>query len=220
MVRVNSSAKPPGWVVLLGSVFVLLHLFWAVVTALNVESGPWALPGMNESAVALAPPFANSAATSFGDYYTQLVKITSNFRFNSLRQQLLEIAVEAIVRDDSGKVVTRYKLPDPEASGFVQYRQRMGPQKVGNVTPPPPQTSVIIPAPGQKLEPVRYWVSESERRLILKEEDPNAVPRNQNFMQPSPWQYIVAKSYVRHILRQQPKTRVELVRSWYDPVNP
>ncbi len=222
MARQSPPVLPPTWVMVLGSVLVLLHLYCAAASALNVVSGPWALPGGNATSEADAAPFATAAwrAFDFANNYQQYVKVTFPFRFNSLRQEGLEINAELIQRDDAGKVIGRQKFPDPEASSAIQYRQRLLAQQLGNDIPLPPQQSVIIAAPGQKLPTVRYWVNESDHKLVLKEQDPNEVPRNQNFMQPNNWQYIVAKAYVRHMQRQQPNAKVELLRSWYDPVNP
>lgn len=218
----NSPVLPPTWVMVLGSVLVLLHLYCAVASAWNVYSGPWAMPTGNGSSEAEAAPFANSAWRAFGlaENYQQFVKVTVPFRFNTIRQEGLEIKAELVLRDSSGKVVSRQKFPDPEASSVIQYRQRLLAQQLGNDIPLPPQESIIIAPGGGKLPVVRYWVNESDHRLVLKEADPNTIPRNQMFMQPSDWQYIVAKSYVRHMKRQQPDAKVELLRFWSEPVNP
>jgi len=220
MARHSPPALPPAWVVVLGSVLVLVHLFCALASALNTFSGPWAMLGGNAGSEALAPQFAISSWSGLAEYYQRYVKVTSPFRFSSLRQEMLEINAEAVLKDEAGKVIDKVKLPDPEASSAMQYRQRLLAQQLGNDIPLPPQQGVVIAPEGQKLPTIRYWVNETDHRLVLKEDNPNAVPRNQSFMQPSTWQYIVAKSYVRYLNRQQPKAKVELVRSWYDPVNP
>jgi hypothetical protein len=222
MARHSPPVLPPTWVMVLGSVLVLLHFYCAAASALNVYSGPWVWATENATSDADAAPFVTAAWRAFdmAKNYQQYVKVTGPFRFASLKQEDLEISAELVLRDATGKIITRQKLPDPEASTAIQYRQRWLAHQLGNDVPLPPQESIIIAAPGQKLPVVRYWVNESDHRLVLKEADPNTVPRNQTFRQPSFGQYIMAKSFVRHKQRQYPDAKVELLRSWYNPINP
>lgn len=219
MNKENAQTMPPTWVMVLGSVAIAFHLLCALITTLFMPSGPWPLPNGANSEV-LAPQFAMTAGTLIAEPYQRLLKVNYHFRFPSIRQEDNEVSFELIVRDAQGIVQARRHIPDPEAPASIRYRQSVMAHQLGNDIELPPPQGVVIPAPGQKLPTIRWWQPEGEQRLVLKQDDPNAVPRNQLFRQPSPWQFIVAKSYSRFMARHHPNSKIELVRTWYEPVHP
>lgn len=218
MSRESQPALPPAWVMVLGSIAIAVHLFFALISSLFASSGPWPTP-MGSSEV-LPPQFAISVGANLAEPYQRLLKATHSFRFPSIKQEMLEIGFEAIQRDANGNVVSKRVIPDPDASGAIRYRQQLLAQQLGNDIPLPPPQGVIIAAVGEKLPTLRWWSPDGDHRMVLKQDNANAVPRNQNFMQPSPWQYIVAKSFVRYQQRQNNLGHVEIIRSWYEPIMP
>lgn len=215
----NSPPLPSAWIMVIGSALILFHLFCALITTLFMSSGPWPIPG-GGSAEWLAPEFAITAGTTIAEPYQRVFKNTHAFRFPSIKQEGLEITMEVVLRDATGTVTSKHSFPAPEAPASVRYRQLVLAQQLGNDMPLPPQTGVIIAPAGEKLPTVRWWHQEADRRMVLKEADPNTVPRNQSFMTPSPFQYIVAKSFARFLGRQHPGQKVEIIRAWHEPILP
>lgn len=218
MQRENEPAWPPTWLMVVGSLAIAIHLFLAFFMTLNVPSGPWATP--QGAMPALAPAFANTIGSSFALPYQSVLRSNSTFRFSSMRQEQLDLTFEALLKDDKGTVTRKISYPDPTAPSSIQYRQKLLAQQLGNDEPLPPQQSVIIAAPGEQLPTLRWWQQDGDRRYVLKQDNPNAVPRNQQFMQPSQAQMIVAKSYARFLARHHAAPKVEIQRSWYDPIMP
>lgn len=214
-----SQKLPPTWAMILGSVAILCHFICALISALNSNSGPWPLPN-NIVSMADPPQFAFTAGEMVSGYYQRILKNTSAFRFTSIKQEVNEIMFDAVIRDANGVVVAKRSIPDPEAPEAIRYRQRLLAQQLGNDIPLPPPEGVIIAPAGQKLPTLRWWQPENDRNFILRQDNPNAVPRNQEFRQPNPWQFIVAKSYARYLSRQYANSKIELRRYWYDPVFP
>lgn len=228
MPRENGSAHPnaypPGWVMVIGSLLIIFHLLCALHTTLFTSSGPWPTPNGNMQA--LPPQFAITIGRlSINEQpvleaYQRAMRVYSSFRFSSIRQETLEISFEGIFKDTAGNVISKKSIPDPEAPASIRYRQVQLAQQLGNDEPLPPPQAVIIAAPGKTLENVRWWQADGENRMVLKEDNPNSVPRNQNFMTPSASQYLIAKSFARFLGRHHEQPRVELVRYWYEPVLP
>lgn len=218
MRRESQPALPPTWVMLLGSVLIMFHLSCALITALGASSGPWPVQG--ETYEGIPPRFTRTPKDLIADNYQRLLKATYHFHFGSIKQEVQEISFDAILRDDKGAVVGKRVFPDPEASSAIRYRQQMLAQKLSDDIPLPPQTGIVIAPAGQTLPTLQWWSPDGERRSVLKQDNPNAVPRNQNLMQPSTWQYLVAKSYERYLKRQTSQPKIEIIRTWYNPVMP
>lgn len=218
MPRETGVTLPPLWVMLAASTLIVFHFFCALITALFASSGPW--PAPMGSMEALPPQFAITMGRSVAEPYQHILKTNSPFRFISIKQEQIDIAFEAVMRDANGTVKSKHVWPDPDAPEAIRYRQRLLAQQLGNDIPLPPQESIIIAPGGEKLRTVRWWHPEGDHRMILKQDSPNAVPRNQTFMQPGDWQFIVAKSYTRYLSRVHPETKVEIIRTWCEPVQP
>jgi hypothetical protein len=218
MQRANEQVWPATWAMVLGSVVIAIHLLLAFFMTLNVPSGPWPTP--QGGSTAEAPPFAMVIGRRLAMPYQSVTKSNSTFRFSSIRQEQLDISFEAKLKDDKGTVTSKINFPDPEAPSSIQYRQKLLAQQLGNDEPLPPQQGVILPAAGQQLPTLRWWQQDGDRRYVLKQDNPNAVPRNQQFMQPSVSQMIVAKSFSRFLARHHATAKVEINRIWYDPIMP
>jgi hypothetical protein len=214
----QSIALPPRWVLIGGSIILLFHVFAMLIAAFDATSGPWPTP-MGPSP-AEPPPFAYHIAEHVTLPYTRLIKMASSFHFYSNKQESQEVLFEARLKNESGKVINTYRFPDPSANPWLRYRQRLLAQQLGNDEPLPPQQGVIIPPVGQQLPKLRWWQPEGEKRLKLIEGTSNDVPRNQQLMQPSTLSYITAKSYARYLAKTGQADKVEIVREWFDPINP
>lgn len=213
------TGMPPTWMMVLGSLAIAIHLLLAFIMTLNEPSGPWPVDG---AGIPADPP---RFVREIGNYwltnlYHNSVRSNHSFHFSSNRQEGQEISFDGLIKDDKGTVIKKVSIPDPEAPSSIQVRQRLLAQQLGNDEPLPPQQGVIIAAPGKELEPIRWWHQEADRRYILKTENPNAVPRNQSFMHPTDAQLIIARSYSRFLSRQNAGAKVELTRSWYNPIMP
>lgn len=219
MARENEPSWPPTWMMALGSVAIAIHLLLAFILTLNEPSGPWPVQGAGMPAD--APRFASGIGNHWlTNLYHNTVRCSHSFHFSSNRQEHQEITFEGLLKDDKGTVVRKVTIPDPEAPSSIQIRQRLLAQQLGNDEPLPPQQGVVIAAPGQELKPIRWWHQDADRRYVLKVDNPNAVPRNQNFMHPTDGQLLIARSFARFLSRQNGGGKVELNRYWFDPVLP
>jgi hypothetical protein len=152
--------------------------------------------------------------------YAPLIKMSSSFHFYSNKLEEQEILFEVRLKNESGKIINTYRFPDPATNPWIRYRQRLLAQQLGNDEPLPPQQGVVISPAGQQLAKLRWWQPDGEKRMKLMEDTPNAVPRNQQLMQPSTLSYIAAKSYARYLARTGQAAKVEIVREWFNPINP
>jgi len=211
-------ALPPKWVLVGGSIVLLFHLFAVLIAAFDATSGPW--PTQMGPSPAEPPPFAYHTAEYVTLPYTRLIKMASSFHFYSNKQESQEILFEARLKNESGKVIKTFRFPDPSANPWLRHRQRLLAQQLGNDEPLPPQEGVKLSPSGQQLPKLRWWQPAGEKRLVLREDTPNAAPRAQQSMQPSTLSYIMANSYARYVSRKGQAGKVEIIREWFDPINP
>ena len=218
MQRANEPVWPPMWAMVLGSLAIGIHLLLAFIMTLNVPSGPWPTP--QGGSTAEAPPFALTIGRNLAMPYQTAIRSNSTFRFSSIRQEQLDISFEAKLKDDKGTITGKIIFPDPGAPASIQYRQKLLAQQLGNDEPLPPQQGVILAPEGKQLPTLHWWQQDGDRQYVLKQENANAVPRNQQFMQPSVSQLIVVKSFSRFLARHHAAAKVEINRIWYDPIMP
>jgi hypothetical protein len=218
MPRDRAATVLPRWVIVLGSLAIGFHLFNALLSTLNVRSGPW-VTNVGPSP-AEPPPFAAIIGDALTVPYNRLVKVNHNFHFDSNRQEIQEITFEARLRDSSGKVIDTQKIPEPEANAFVRQRQWLLAQRLGGDEPVPPVQGVVLAPPGQELPAMYWWQEEHPRLLKLYKGNANTIPRNPQLMQPSEASFIAVRSYARYVKRLHGASAVEIMRTWRDPVMP
>ena len=218
MPRENEPGLPPTWLMVFGSLVIAIHLFLAFIITLSVPSGPW--PVQDNVFNADPPRFTMFPSEYVAGPYQKVFKCISPFRFVSLRQEQQQVSMEALIKNKEGTVIRKMTIPDPDAPSSIRYRQKLLAHQLGSDEQMPPQQGVIIAAPGETLPMLRWWQPDGDGRFILKQDNANAVPRGQMFMQPTFSQMVIAKSYYRFLAKHNPGERVELVRCWNNPILP
>jgi hypothetical protein len=218
MSRESMPAGLPRGIIVLASIAIAFHLFNALIAVIHVRSGPWLAP-IPGGSPAEPPPFSVWIGENVAEPYNQLFKVNDNFHFASNRQEMQEISFEAVVKDSSGKVVARRRMPDPDANPFVFQRQQLLARYLIDA-PMDVAQGVVIAPPGQTLPTLYWWHSESERHSVLRSGDANTVPRNQELMKPSDTAFAALRSYGRYLRRVHGAASVEVMRTWRNPILP
>jgi hypothetical protein len=214
----DPTSTVPRWLVILGSVAIMVHLLAVTTVVLAAPSGPWVTP--EGPALSTPPPFALSLNRVATPAYLQWVKLTHPYRFASNRSDVPAVIFEVNLKDDAGRPMATFKLPDPKANYWVRHRQS---QLAGGLAPDQlvqPRPGEVLPAPNQKIETVSIWEGGPDRNLRLREVPEHLVPRDRQVWRPSEWSMLLAESYVRYLCRAHGAASGELVRRTRQPVHP
>jgi hypothetical protein len=212
----------PGWLVGLISLGVAFHCFALVVHVVAARSGPWVVPPPIGVTPVEAPPFSAPIANVVAPPYLNPLRMTHNYHFMTNRPEVYEVTFEIRLKDSKGRVTTRRKFPDPEANPWVRFRQELLAQELFEDSPVQLARGEVIPAPGQKMRIVTYWdqgPKETEMKLVQSPE--HLAPKMRELYMPRQWSSLVARSYLRYLLRQnETAASAELVRYAKNPVLP
>ena len=204
----------PGWLIGLVSAGVAFHLFALAVHVVAAPSGPWPTPFGRSTA--MPPKFSQAADDLVVPFYLKPLRQTHNYHFVTNQPEVTSVSFEVRLKDRTGRV-TKLKFPDETQNPWVRFRQELAEDD-----PVQLPRGELIPAPGQKMQKVKYWNSapgETEMRLI--EKDINLVPKDRPISRPREWSQLLARSYIRHLMRQYPDAAsAELIRIIRDPVMP
>jgi len=212
-------ARPlPGWLIFLGSLVILFHLFALSLYVLAAPSGPWpAGMGVN---MAQGPQFAVVINNALTPYYLRPLKMTHNYHFLSNRPAYPGVKAEVRLKDSNGDVIKTVQLPDPKANFWVQHRQLLLVRALADDQPVEPPQSEPIPGVGMKTAKVDIWDGTGEWSLVIKSVPQHLVPRDRPVMRPSGWSRLLAHSYVRYLCRQTGAASGEVFRTTRDPIMP
>lgn len=210
------NARPgwPGWVRVIVSLLVVLHLAAVTNSSLVASSGPWpTLEGMD---MATPPQFAQAIAPWFAPYLGA-VKLHHNYHFaeNYVADQLgpgtvavLEIRLKDAEGNDAG--VLHY--PDPSARGAVRHRQKLLAEALNRDELVEPLPGERIPAPNQPVNTVRFWEFQENQPSRIGTIPEHLIPRDRPVYGPSDWSMVVARSLSRYALRSSGAASAEIVR--------
>ncbi len=208
----------PTWVMLLGSLLLLVHLGGLTIAALDAPSGPWATPYGAD--MAMPPPFAEAANRVSGPLFHQALRIAGNYHFPSNRPSFSGVYMVAKLKDAEGKVFKTLRFPDEQAPEAVRHRQFMLIRWLADDLPVPPPEGEVIPAPNQRMNTLRIWDMVEPRRLRLREVPEHLIPRDRPVFRPSDWTLLVTASYARYLCRLEGAASVEIVRHSREPISP
>lgn len=199
----------PGFLMMLGSAFVSLHLLAIGALVLSAPSGPWPTPfGPSQ---AIGPPFAGKVAEVTTQYYLAPLKVTHNYHFLGNRPDAPGIEFEVRLKDAQGRLIDSLRFPSPRANPWVRQRQTLLAQSLGDdeqVQAPPGEQ---IPAPGKAVETVTIWDNVGPNQVALRKVEAYLVPKT-GASRPREWSLILARSYMRHLCREYGAASAELVR--------
>ncbi len=208
----------PRWLVIVGSLVIIVHLVAVGTAVLAAQSGPWFVPQFGPSP-ALPPKFAEVIHNVTGPNYLEHVKLAHTYHFASNRPDPPEVKLEARLKFADGRTQTVH-FPDKDANLWVRHRQSLLLQRLADDMPIPPQPTENIPAPGQKVNEVQYWEQAKPGDLRLTKKPEHLIPRNREVARPSDLALLLAHSYGRYLCRAYGAESVELIRHTRNPLPP
>jgi len=210
----------PRWLVLVGSLAIVGHLFVVCARVLAAPSGPWATP---EGAELYSPPqfaFSINEATL---PYLRLFRLTHDYHFPTNRPRLPGVYFEVRLRDEAKRELAVIMVPEPGASTPVRQRQALLARALADDQPVVPPPGEAIAAPRQEWPTVQIWepLDPAQPRIgkltTVKE---HVLPRDRPVFRPSEWSLLLARSYGRYLCRTHGAATAELVRHVRDPYPP
>src|ERR1700722_435404 len=123
----------PRWLVPAASAVIAFHLFALLILALSAPSGPWITPF--GPSTALGPIFAGRISEVTSRYYLQPLHITHNYHFLSNRPDTTEIAFEARLKDDQGRLMETVRFPSPRDNAWLRQRHLLMAAHLGDDEP-------------------------------------------------------------------------------------
>jgi hypothetical protein len=211
-------SKPPRWLLLAGSLFIVYHLGSVTLNALAAPSGPW--PAMEGAEMAMPPHLFGLAHEKASLSYLRLLQLTHNFHFRTNRGGQPEAYLELRLEDEAGEVQRTVRFPDPKAPAAVRRRQESLVRWLTDDQPVPPGSTERIPAPGATIPEVAVWqqVEDAQRKLTLARIPENEVPRDRQVFRPTEWSLIVVRAIARTVCRENGAARAEVVRCSREPI--
>jgi hypothetical protein len=211
----------PNWLMVAGSVGIVVHLAALLILSVAAQSGPWWLGSLGMPSQAEEPEFARGAHDFLSNVYYRPLHLTSNYHFISNMPERSTVRFEVNVLDENGQSIKKVMFPDPKANFWVRHRQSLLAQALGDDRPVQLPDSVRVPIPDRKV----WFPPRDDQRLDVKREnflqDERTKQRNNmGFMQPSPWSEVLAASYARHMARTYGGAKAEIVRMSREPINP
>jgi hypothetical protein len=187
--------------------------------ALAASSGPW--PTNFGSSPALGPPFANTINDLTARHYLRHLHMTHNYHFVSNAPELPAVYFEVRLKDANGKVMETLKFPDDKANFWLQHRQRILAQGLGDDQPvQAPQGEQVLPQ-GQHFPTLNVWLpSPGDSVLRLKTVSQLELPKDRPVSRPSDWSLLLCQAYVRHLCREHGAASAELIRHSRNPIYP
>jgi len=124
---VQRSQPPPlpGWLMILGSAFVVFHLLAIGVLVLSAPSGPWLAPPPFPPSQVEGPRFALGIAELTTAYYLRPLKMTHNYHFLGNRPDAPGVTFEVRLKDADGHVSETLHFPSPRANAWLRYRHTL-----------------------------------------------------------------------------------------------
>lgn len=215
----------PRWLIIVGSIAILLHLTAIVGNVLATTSGPWPTPeGGNMSP---PPQFAFSLTEiKVNDVkvipaYLQGLKFTHTYHFATSRPSQPGAFFEVRLRDAEGKEIRTEKFPNPQANYWVRHRQSLLAQGLADDMPVVRPTTELVAAPNQEAPNAMIWEGGATPGLRLRTVPQHLIPNDRPVFRPTDWALLLAKAYGRHLLRATPEAAsAEVIRHTRDPYPP
>jgi hypothetical protein len=212
------AARPlPGWVRVVGSIAVGLHLLAIVSLAVGAPSGPWTTP-MGPS-TSPGPQFVQPVTSVAMPAYLEPLRMTHNYHFVSNNVAMPGVYFEVHLRDDKGQRFKTVKFPDDKANPWARHRQVLLARGLADDQPVEPPGQERITAPQKKAQTATIW-EPGDRQMNLKKVPMHLIPRDRPVLSPSDWSLVLAQSYMRHLCREHKAASAELVRHGRDIVWP
>lgn len=213
------SAPPiPRSLAALASLAIVFHIGSILTNVLAAPSGPWPTPSGGE--MASPPQLAQSINRELSPDYLQPLKLTHNYHFPSNMPGRPGVWFEVRLWDKSGRELKTLRFPDTAASAALWRRHSVLAQALADDRPVEPPTGELVAAPGRKVPAVPIWDLASNGELRLKTVPGHLVPRDRPVYRPSDWSLVLARSYVRHLCREQGAAKGELIRHTREAIPP
>jgi hypothetical protein len=209
----------PGWLRVVASIAIAVHLLIFFAWALHAPSGPWSSP-LGPSRVE-PPYFPKPLAYAAEKIYLEPLRMTHNYHFSVNYVAQPGVYGEVHLRDDKGRAIKTVKIPDEKAQPWARHRQTLMAQQLFADDPVQPPGSEVIAAPKRTIPMVTYWEFDPQaNQNKLKKSPLHLVPRDRPVMSPSEWSLMVAQAYMRHLCREHRAASAELVRHTRETIWP
>jgi hypothetical protein len=217
--RTVSRPLPP-WVILLGSILIIVHFLSLGTIVLAAPSGPW--PSNFGSSPAPGPSFATVIEQVPMRFYIRPLHMANDYHFVTNVPSMPAVYFEARLKDEAGKVVQTLKYPDEKANFYVRHRQQLLAQALGtDLGVQPSQGGGLVLPQGKEFATVQIWEGspgDPVMRLVKKSEV--ELPRDRPAIRPSDWSVLLAQAYGRYLCRQHGAASVEIVRRSRNAIMP
>jgi hypothetical protein len=226
MAMSTTPARPlPRWLMVAGSLWIAFHLLSVAVMIIAARSGPW--PSPFGPSTQEPPPFVwnrNSWGAELNQLtfdYLQPLHLATSYHFSSNRTDLPAVRFEVRLKDADGNVYQTLTFPDKDASFWIRHRESLLAENLGGDEPPPMTSPNTLPAPGEQVERVLIWEEEKGNRVFkLRSRPVSEINQNRAVNGPNGWSRLLARSYVRYVLRHHGAESAELVRHSRDVIPP
>jgi hypothetical protein len=218
----------PRWLIVAGSVAIVVHLFALGALVLAAPSGPWWVPPPVGVSDALPPTFAAAANEVTEPNYLSHVRLTHNYHFRSNRMTWPGVELEARLKFKDGQVKT-LKFPDKDANPWVRHRQLLLIRGLTDDRPVmlDPTRGVAVVRGDAKKRIIQYWEAPQTppegnyQSIFLKTEAEDLIPRRPGeVMRPSEWALLLAHSFARYLCREYGAESAELIRYTQEAIHP
>jgi hypothetical protein len=218
----RSSRELPVWVVVGGSLLIILHFLAVGAVVLAAQSGPWWVPQLSRESPALGPKFVETIGDTMSAHYLEPLRLAQTYHFNSNRLgKTSAIFFEAKLRDAQGALIQTVRFPSADDNFWLRHRYQVLAQNIGNDQIYQPRGGEVVPVRGAKTPTVTIWDTSNPKFWKLKTELEHLVPKTSQVWQPSELSRIWAASFQRYLLREyDAAVSVELIRHSRNPVLP
>ncbi len=217
----RSSRELPPWVVVVGSLLIILHFLAVGAVVLAAQSGPWWVPQLARESPATGPKFVEKISETTAEYYLEPLHLAQTYHFNSNRLgKTSAIFFEAKLRDAQGALIKTLRFPGADDNFWLRHRYLVLAQNIGNDQIYQPRGGEVVPVRGAKTPTVTIWDTTNPKFWKLKTEFEHLVPKTSQVWQPSELSRLWAAAFQRYLLREYDAASVELIRHSRNSVLP
>lgn len=196
---------------------MLFHFGAVVVRIIASPSGPW--PTRFGTSTATPPQFAYDALAIVEPYLRSL-RLSHDYHYLGNRPDRPMARLVWVSPPSAGSMHKQELLPDPMANMWVRHRQELLARWLADDQPVTPPIGEMIPAPNTSAPSALVWEPVGDRQLQLRQIPVHLIPRDQPVFRPSEISLVMARSYARHLARQNRSGPGRIARQTHEAIPP